>query len=67
MKNPTEELLQLRNDIEQSQQDLIRDFLKIKCPIQKAPIEREDTFENKIENLQKRSHGTDELFTHPHE
>ena len=27
MKNPTEELLQLRNDIEQSQHDLIRDFL----------------------------------------
>ena len=27
MKNPIEELLQLRNDIEQSQHDLIRDFL----------------------------------------
>ena len=27
MKNPTEQLLQLRNDIEQSQHDLIRDFL----------------------------------------
>ena len=27
MKNPSEELLQLRNNIEQSQQELIRDFL----------------------------------------
>ena len=27
MKNPSEELLQLRNDIEQSQHDLIQDLL----------------------------------------
>tara|TARA_Y100000589_G_scaffold260879_1_gene250910 strand:- start:879 stop:1121 length:243 start_codon:yes stop_codon:yes gene_type:complete len=54
MKNPTEELLQLRNDIEQSQHNLIRDFLNY---INIYEIE-EEIFQKMLQTLTKYTQHT---------